>query len=573
MIFQTKTVNEIEHRFENGEKAICLAYYTGSGKTNIFLELVRKLLVKNPKAKIGISSYLTGEVRDQTFERSQTLNIKSYLADKNNIFDKDKNVFIFNPQKIYKVNKAKKVFDYFIIDECQAGFDETAMMINSIIKNLCHKNTKILLVSATPWDILAQERFKDITVLKRSIDEGIKDDRIADVEIIAEENQIEFKEAEYTRKGDLGKKAISAHYGLLKSICIGKMENIIKKYGDSLGNSILVICPPGNTGEIAREMAERFNGLFFIEEDRVMKYKSQENLKKFTQGKSRFLFVIYKCSVGFDYPEMDSIIDLTMTRNIKTFVQRLGRVARKSSVKKKRFIYCYDKSLGVKRLEWLIGTAVDFSCGNFDGWTSKTSKYRPLRYVPWYRRQPNSVLLSEVINDIAKPNSMKTIVTLNYTEAKPPKFRTIETAKEEASQYLNRHELFKENPSLYKWFRLNGHLAELNKIHPLMNLQGKWNERNVIAALKRCKRRSEFNDRFSGAKHWIRVNNRNDLIEKHLPAEGAGVKKWNEESVRDILRKCKSWSDFRYRANGARDWLRRNGRYQEFKELFNNGKI
>ncbi len=81
----------------------------------------------------------------------------------------NEDIMIFNPQQIWNKKPSRK-FDFFIIDECHVGLDEQRVMINSIIKHWCKDDCPSLLVTATPWDILEQERFKGIKVFKRSLE-------------------------------------------------------------------------------------------------------------------------------------------------------------------------------------------------------------------------------------------------------------------------------------------------------------------------------------------------------------------------------------------------------------------
>jgi superfamily II DNA or RNA helicase len=232
-------------------------------------------------------------------------------------------------------------FDYLIVDESHAGLDDGCIMLRTIMKKSCTEDTRVLLVSATPWDLLLMEEFKDAPVLKRPLDQGFKDGLVTDFRFHAEEAKITFTEEDFTRKGDLGKTAVERQMAILKSACIGKMEYLIDTYDKELGAKVLVICPPGNVAEIARTLAARFHGLAFIEFKYSKKHQRKAEMTADTRGnlarfkaekKIRFLFVVNKCQVGFDMPELTSVIDLTMSRNIKVLAQRCGRVARKKGI-------------------------------------------------------------------------------------------------------------------------------------------------------------------------------------------------------------------------------------------------
>lgn len=571
--FQDEAVRKIIDLFTE-HKHVGLSFYTGSGKTNIFLKLCLKLIKDNPKVRIGVSSYLTIEIKNQTYQRAKALGLgrNSVLIYRPEDLHKEGNIFIFNPQSIFRQKHPDK-FDYLIIDECHAGLDDTNVMLNSIMNKMCRKDAKLLLASATIWDVVKTKRFSGMPVLKRSMALGLKDGLISDVVLATEKSNISLKDTDFTRDGEVKDLIIAKNLANIKAHSIGKLKNIISRYNKKIGPKALVICPPGNNGEIAREMADIFNGEFFLaREHGEWGSRTQDSLDKFkTDADTRFLFVVHKCQVGFDYPELSSIIDLTMTRNIKSMVQRLGRVARKHGDTDKYYFYVHDSSIDDNRLEWLLGTTIDFSCGNYDGWSSRTTKYRPLYTGHIYRSRPSTIRISEIIKSISEKHNIKNKITLRYIDSSPPKIRTLRSALAEAGPYANRHELFKANPSLYKWFRLNGLLDELNKIHPLMKVVGKWNEQTVTEALKHCWARGQtrcyFYKKYSGALYWIESRKRFDLVNKYLPAK-FNTRPWTDDLVMEAFDACNTWGEFRKKFTGARSYLNRMKRASEFRDLF-----
>lgn len=570
--FQKQAIIDIENGFKK-HKEIILAYYTGAGKTNIFLSYCKKLIEENPNIRIAISSYITKDIKLQTLDRCKELNIDKYAVATNKYSYKlNKNIHIFIPQSYYRLDekiKGSHKYDLVIIDEGHVGMGENDLMLNKIINKFSHKDTKFLIATATPWDLLAQKRFKNALVLKRCLDKGITDKIISDVEICAEENQIEFEESHFTRTGNLKLTEIAKRMSVVKSVCDGKFQHIIDKYGNNkLGKSVLVICPYGNDGEIAKHLAKKYGGKTFLQEDSEYSDEQYKNYLDFKKGKFKYLFVVYKCSVGFDMSELNTVIDLTMTRNIKTLVQRIGRVARKCGDKKKRFIYCYDKSLKLNRLEWLLACTIDFSIGNYEGFTTKDVKYKKIKTKHIYRRQPYITTISSIIRKLKNKNSIKNVCTFEYTTSKKPKYRTLETAIVEAKKYNNRPELYAKNAALYKWFRINGHIDELNKIHPIINNRGKWNEKTCIEAMNKCKTRKEFRDKYSGALYWLERNGKRDLLNKHVPYRLKRLK-WSTDEIKKILKNEDiTWIEFQKKYSGAYSYLKVIKKTREMKKYY-----
>lgn len=580
--FQKNCVRAI-HRTFQAKKIVCLGWYTGSGKTNVFLQFVKEILERDPAAKIGISCYITTEIKDQVWERMAEFDLQKFgtQCGYGQKRDNTKNIFVFNPQAIHRKPLEVKL-DYLIVDESHVGVDDLCVMIPGIMKKQCKRDAKIILASATPWDILLQKEFKDAVVFKRPLDQGKADGLIGDFNFQGEEANIAFNEKDFNRRGDLNTSAAMREMAILKSACQGKMEYLVKNYNKELGKKVLVICPPGNAAEVARHLGERnTNSLAYIQ--KFVSRASVEhwidtdaNLEKFkTDKNTRFLFVINKCGVGFDMKDLDSVVDLTMTRNVKSLAQRIGRVARDNG-NTKHYFYVYDKSFTRERLYWLISTTVDFSLGSYEGWSTKTVKYRPAKAYAgvWSQKHPFSVTFKEVVK-VTRDN-IETVDLVRMVHATQTTKWTLEKAVAATADYVDRTDLWKRRPALYKWFRVNAK-EEMDKIFPIKHRRDKWNEETVEACVKsfvknggetrRGRRgvasvsRKSFDAIHSGAYGWIQVNRRYDILDKHLPRLHAN---WSIERVRGELKKIDKWTDVR-NIGGMRGWMMRHKGEQYWK--------
>lgn len=564
--FQEECVEQILEGFSK-HKAQCLAWYTGAGKTNVFSEICKTLVQTNPKIKIGISAYITTEIRNQVAGRLTAFGLKDHVEviEYRKRRDPTKNIFVFNPQGIYYRQLDDVKFDYLIIDESHTGLDPACKMLRKIRAKNCHENTRILIVSATPWDVLAMKEFKDIPVYKRPLDQGLKDGLITDFKFHAEMAKITFKEEDFTRKGDLGKSAAQRQMAVLKSACVGKVKYLVDNYSKEIGSKCLVICPPGNYSEVARTLAEEIGGLAFLQNqyDRGVKdiehwSNTDDNLKRFQEEKDqRFLFVTNKCQVGFDMQNLDSVIDLTMSRNIKVLAQRCGRIARKNGKRKKHYFYVYDQSLMKDRLEWLIATMIDFCLGAYDGWTTKTAKYRKINVSQWSLRHPFATTLSEVVKALRSDNLIENQRTLAYVTYSPPTKWTLELAKQESKKWSSRTEMWERQPALYKWFRMNAK-EEMDRIFPLKVRFTRWNDQMVIDIMKGCKSRKEFHTNNEGASNWVYRTKKGHLIEKYLPP-AKNSKNWTTTTMLEFLVKnVTSWTQLRAEYPSQRRWMTKN---------------
>lgn len=571
--FQADEVLNLKKTFKKHDAA-CLAWYTGAGKTNVFLTLCKEYIEENPNIKIGISCYFTMEVRDQVYERTKELGIQDkaqLLSCDRGLapIDKTKNIFIFAPQSL-AYTKPDIKFDLFIVDEGHAGMAEDCSLIRNIRQACCKKTTKTLIVSATPWDTLALKEFAGIPVHKRPLDLGLQDGLAADFDFYAEEAQIEFSEEDFTRKGDLNRSVAIRSFQILKSACLGKMGNIVTKHSKRLGKKVLVICPPGNSAEIAWALAHEFGGLVFIQRPQIagMFDDTSQNLALFKEGETRFLFVINKCQVGFDMKELDSVIDLTMSRNVRVLAQRMGRISRNNG-KRKSYFYVYDKSLMKDRLEWLVMTMVDFCLGSFDGWTTRTAKWRKVA-VPGggHRIDPEHTLLSKVISALRSAEGVETQLEIKYLSKERPLQRTLEYALAAAAKFESRTDMWKRNPALYKWFRISKNMGALLAVFPLKTKHrwNYWNEKTLVSHMNEFKTRRQFFKKYPGTRDFIKRENLQHLVDIHLPALHPPT--WDEKSILKYLGKHSNWRLATHNRVSIMKWMEANGGKQEWKERF-----
>lgn len=576
---QKECLEEMIQRFKK-EDTICLSWYTGAGKTNIFIELCRRMIEKNPNIKIGISAYLISDIRDQIMNRVEALGLKDkafkITYDRNTKVIPDRNIYVFNPQTLFKRELDFK-FDVLIIDEAHVGLNESTIMIRKIQKTMCKKDCKTLLVTATPWDVLALKQYKDITVLKRPLDVGLKDGLLTDFHLRCEEAQIEFKPEDFSRYGDLMAPAAVRNMTVLKSACIGKMQYLLKNYDKQLGNKVLVICPPGNLSEVAATLKNTFGGLMALQLQHNSNFSmlahwenTEENITRFKEDPSiRFLFVVNKCSVGFDMKDLTSVVDLTMTRNIKVLAQRTGRIARDNNGVKKSYFYVYDKSLVHDRLDWLIATLIDFTLGHYEGWTTKRAYWRPVViHNQWSYIHASEVPISEIIRALKNNGGVENSRTLKYmNDARPPTRWTLELAVTKMNEYSSRTEMWDKNPSLYKWFRLNSK-ETMDKHFPFKTANGMWTKDVVVAAMKTVKSREEFKIKYPGASYFLEKMSSKDRMtfkDKYLPP--AKNIRWDDDRVLDLFKKIDDWGDIRL-ASGARSYIVRAGGTLWWRHIF-----
>ena len=88
---------------------------------------------------------------------------------------------------------------------------------------------------------------------------------------------------------------------------------------------------------------------------------------------TNFMVVVDMCNTGWDFPELNNVIDLTFTKNPAIILQIMSRTIRKADGKTKqpRYIYCADQSKSELEVLFYIGGALELTTEegirNYDG--------------------------------------------------------------------------------------------------------------------------------------------------------------------------------------------------------------
>lgn len=572
---QSQVCDDIIKGWKTNPKQV-LAWYTGSGKTNVFLEIARRLLEKNPKLKIGVSTYLHTNIKRQTVDRAKIF-LKSYSSiESYKPIPENSQVIFFNPQALFFRESSVK-FDYLFFDEAHIGGGEESSYFTKILDEHCKPNVKLLGVTATPWNILEEYIFKGSMVHSRGLDKGLHEDkRISDFKINIERFDIETKESDYSRNDELTHSFMKKNFDEFTSNCVKMVKKLISNRKDKLGSKCLIIVPGGQNCEIAKRVADSIgkSAIYLIGGENVSGWKyAQENedskiLEFKTNPKIKFLCVVNKCQIGFDMPELTSTIDMTMSRNIGLLIQRWGRLARKTEHNIiKEYFYCIDNKLSTDLAEWIISKSVQYASCDWDiSETKNRIKFTKSPVFGVYGNS-NSISFSAMVNMRANINmyNHKTIVFSEETRAAG--FWTCDKLANEAKKYKDRTELSAQNRYVYNLLKKH-HNELLNEIFPIKNDIGKWNLEKVLNVARKCHNRSELKQKYGGAFGWAVTNGHLEDIDKILPNKNPP--RWNKENAINAAMLYDSISEFKLRHSGAYDFLYKKGFKNELKMIYIN---
>ena len=493
---QEKVIFDILKGFKRGRNQV-LAWYTGSGKTNVFLEVVARILEKNPKARIGISAFLQKNIKDQTSDRAEYF-LSEFHTMGRKVNLKESNVFIFNPQLLYFRNDSMQ-FDYLILDEAHYGIE--GRYIDYLIETHCKPSVKLLACSATPYKVLRSERFQGADIYFRGTKEGLfEDGRLSDITIHIEKSEIVVSSDNYTRDFEVSSSFIRDNFEAFKESSLSKALSVISS--KPTGNKCLIICPSGGDKEIARLIGSALEGaLVLVEGDNEQVIIDTFKNNDFYQ----YLVVVNKCQIGFDFPDLTSVIDLTMTKNVDLLTQRFGRLSRKGRAEKNYYLVV-DGDLNAEYAELVVNNAIlsamdlKYSMQEFKkreipvfGGRSEISTQSMVDYFAAQELIPHKIM--RMTQEILAANSW-----------------TLEKMVQECKKYKSRTELSVKNRYVYNEM-LRFHKDTLLEVFPIKNVLGKWNDINVVEEAKKYRSKTHFRETARGAFDYIKRNKKMHLLE------------------------------------------------------------
>ncbi len=248
------------------------------------------------------------------------------------------------PQTAYRnIDKLGK-FDYIVIDEAHAYLDteDDNSMIKKIIRGCSKKDTNILGLTATAFDLISEGGFfHDMPIencIIYDIEEAMNNKNIAGLDIEIVKFNFDIDKEFYNNKGNLtrtGEKLVRC-----KTHSAKKVDDILSK----VKGKTIIITVPLQDQDLYDYINMKFgNGCCVLNTQRSEDDKAED---KFKNDKNvKFMIVIQKCGVGWDFPELQNVVDLTFTKNHKSIIQRMLRPCRNFGENKiGNYFYCIDQS-------------------------------------------------------------------------------------------------------------------------------------------------------------------------------------------------------------------------------------
>lgn len=362
----------------NQSKKVILNATCGAGKTFISWELIRRYV--DERKRILVFTYAQNDIRTQWYDEAINKHRIMYPSEVSVVcaaedvedfgscgvslsnVKKNVPVVITIPQTIK--GKAKKLgkFDLIIIDEAHSYLDTNNGdgTLKAIIKECSTKKTKVLGLTATAFDLISKNGFfsdiEDDDCVIYDVDQAMRDGVITHDTIHIEKFNFDIDDKYYNKRGDLT--TTGAKFVRSKVHSSKKVEDVLSR----LKGKTLIITLPMQDQEICDNINLKFgNGACVLN---TMKSKDHRKAEKSFRSDPRvkFMVVVQKCNVGWDYHELENVVDLTFTKSHHLIIQRMLRPCRTSKLipgkKMGNYYYCCDQSHDEVIAKKRIGQAI-----------------------------------------------------------------------------------------------------------------------------------------------------------------------------------------------------------------------
>lgn len=355
--FQTALINNAYKNLKKHRISL-LAACPGAGKTNMAIAIMNEFLKEFPNKRVLILTHGQSVLRTQFAQRMKSLGIQAFEEVTANRKLFKKTILVTLPQTIMN-SLADIKCDLLIIDEAHQFYG--GQMIEEIKRKTSPQYE--LLLTGTPGKFIGEMPISFIT-LSELIKLGV---------LIGP--TIHLNKAYL---GEIDKKDINAEREINHKKIIGQnvtelLNQLIQGMDENVFKKTMIICSRQKQAmEIHSFLIKQGKKSYISTSDYCS--SSQETFEKFKKD-GNFLVVSNRGILGFDYPELTAIIDLSCTLNINRIFQQVCRIVRRGAAFKKHYFKVFPESLETEFKQVLMTV---LSMAYPEGFLKKLEELQPI---------------------------------------------------------------------------------------------------------------------------------------------------------------------------------------------------
>lgn len=305
--YQTTILEGIGKSLKKNKKTV-LAATTGSGKTEIIIKFIKE----HSDKRFLILTHGQRTIKQNFASRLQLRKVKhtSIVSSADLPGSNKDNVVVALPQNIHKYVSKLNKFDYLVVDEAHQFYGEEKRMYGKILE--WHKGKQIL-ITATHYNLDGEKVYfsKEQALQAKMLMD-------TDVDLIGVKENLD--DDSFTAAGELREtEDLTEHsYKKVLSVVDGSVNTLVITHNTNFAS------------KMARKL--RAKGIDAEVSDCYTDVDSDE-LTAFKAGRRKVLVVVMRGNIGFDYPNLQHIVDVSYTKNLSRIEQLMGRLSRKSTDK------------------------------------------------------------------------------------------------------------------------------------------------------------------------------------------------------------------------------------------------
>jgi superfamily II DNA or RNA helicase len=557
--YQSEKMQDVITSIANQELPTVFAACPSAGKTLMSICMIDTILKDNPNFRVLVLAHGTNVLRSQYAEEVAGANpdfTHCEVTNKQEMEGCDAQVVVAIPQSIKAVKKLPK-FDLVVVDEAHQFY--FADMVQNIIRKVGAKHQ--LLLTGTP-SIFIKNEFPLITV---TVNEILDYDMVEDLTVVVASSNYRINRTDFNASGDVREdyefqeEETNNTLDDFLSVLESKLKSVLKEFTaleaglSALTGWHLPLKALDKTMVVARSQhqATQIRNYFLRKKVNVALSTSDTDansteIQRFKQDDDcRVLIVVGRGILGFSFPRMINVVDMSGTQNIDRIFQLMCRVIRKHPDGKKKFFF----KIAPKDLEHnyeYIMTATMCLCDE-----SYYTKYNgdnfldleiPVVRTPRPQREPR---------EDDEPREPR---TPRSTDIRPVEFLGLP----EGIRFF-KDLLHKDNGEAM----VNHSFAKIREVKYLLGdyervQRGYWTKENCIAQAKNFNRIVDWQKTISTSYNVALKNGWLNECTEHMTAAQKSVGYWTKENCLKEAKKYNTRTDWQKKSAGSYDKALKN---------------
>lgn len=596
--YQTEVLIKVKQSMQSQEVTV-LAACPSAGKTIMVINTIEDYLRQNPTHKVLVLAHGTTILRTQFHDNLVLLyskiksDFKYNLVEKYNQYDYNANVNVCLPQTLN--GKTLNNIDLLVVDEAHQFY--FAKMVRDIIKVV--KPERQLLITGTPSPFIR----RGYSILPVPLNTIFDENMVSDVYIEIATSSYNFGLGDYNQQDEL-KSRIQIRDSETKKTLDDLIGKIVERLKTIRGDETVLIAEWLPTLEklhktmfVCKTQLQAFQVQRYFDKIGVKSALSTSDFDIDSFEIDRFkreedclvLIVVGRGILGFNFPELVNVVDMTTSQNVDRIYQLLCRVIRKHPKgERKLFFKIAPSSLseyykyimtGVLALNdesfFTVYNGRNFDSlkipvrRNLDGSINapnhfkRKDKFRPIKLeglpaIEFFKS------VSQQNNSILNPYAKATIrdIRTQFMERTPRKYWTKENCIESASNYYRVKEWKQNQSGAYDSALDNNWIQEctlhMKKVH-------RWTKDECIDSAVNYHRITDWRRNESRAFDAARAKNWLEECTNHMKK----VNHLTKENCIESASKYSGISEWRRKELYAYDAAKRNGWLKECKVVLN----